>query len=762
MEFKSYISHIETSIFLNYSSIEELLHLYNSLYSSKNTLIISKTLALFSHKITDILKKCKNKDNNNITPINNNNNYNSNNNKKICSLNIIRSKLSDVKKWENDVNIIMIKLVLIKYKLRITKLVKMFNRWKDNIEIIQRINELNENYYQKRKKQEQEQEQEKKQEKEIQVEDIEDIDHNKEKNNYFESDNDNDDNNIDNNDDDNYELNSNLKQTIKNSTGSYLNLHQSKSPSRYSLIHQNNPTHLPSLPLQSLPGSSNTSIVRSSSEASITSDIQINNKFNDFNDENEEDEEDNLFSETHSEVNSETHSENISQDSVSLDISIGPLHTSSPNEQISLLNTPPRVQSNSLSSSSPSPSSSSYLASYLASPLAHQKQSNIILHNYNNSEDENEDEDEDRSDENNSNVSDYEINGEKYQIIKKTINLKIEDESSDCNEQNEDNVDVNDVDIDVDDEQQEREESNANKYEQENNHDHLTDFHKNDDKKYEDENINNSDDDNDNDNGVIDDVIFQKNLIGQVNSDIESSNKIFPSNLPQNTLLYEQQQKYLKLNENTTSSSIIEDKNNLKIQKSTNQMLSSSKNSDLIHDTNITQLQNVTTNSSRRNSLHTPKSILKTTTPSTNSTRRSSTTSISPTFQQTKKNLSSTSLINNNSKVSPNFHQSPIEQSRSYYPPPQDTAIEVNWDDFDSNPSSERNSPIYNTTNSLSSDNFEKESKQNLINRTPTSNIIEDNKDQSEYSLEGVMEYLSLPTQRNVSSLKTPPSSSIL
>ena len=116
MDWSASVSRLETSIYLNFSALEELLHTYDDLFGSKQTLVVDKTLGCLCNAITDIMKKSSGTGREKI--------------QKISSLKKIRSRLSDVKRWELDVTSSCCQLSLIVCRKLTAKLSQAFWIWK--------------------------------------------------------------------------------------------------------------------------------------------------------------------------------------------------------------------------------------------------------------------------------------------------------------------------------------------------------------------------------------------------------------------------------------------------------------------------------------------------------------------------------------------------------------------------------------------------------------------------------------------------------
>jgi hypothetical protein len=119
MDWGASVSRLETSIYLNFSALEELLHTYDDLFGSKHSLVIDKTLACLCNAITDILKKSSGTGREKI--------------QRISSLKKIRSRLADVKRWETDVCLSCCQLSLISCRKITGKLSRAFWTWKNKI-----------------------------------------------------------------------------------------------------------------------------------------------------------------------------------------------------------------------------------------------------------------------------------------------------------------------------------------------------------------------------------------------------------------------------------------------------------------------------------------------------------------------------------------------------------------------------------------------------------------------------------------------------
>jgi hypothetical protein len=116
MDWSASVSRLETSIYLNFSALEELLHTYDDLFGSKQTLVVDKTLGCLCNAITDIMKKSSGTGREKI--------------QRISTLKKIRSRLSDVKRWELDVASSCCQLSLITCRKFTAKLSRAFWIWK--------------------------------------------------------------------------------------------------------------------------------------------------------------------------------------------------------------------------------------------------------------------------------------------------------------------------------------------------------------------------------------------------------------------------------------------------------------------------------------------------------------------------------------------------------------------------------------------------------------------------------------------------------
>jgi hypothetical protein len=116
MDWSASVSRLETSIYLNFSALEELLHTYDDLFGSKQTLVVDKTLGCLCNAITDIMKRSSGTGREKI--------------QRISTLKKIRSRLSDVKRWELDAASSCCQLSLITSRKLTAKISKAFWIWR--------------------------------------------------------------------------------------------------------------------------------------------------------------------------------------------------------------------------------------------------------------------------------------------------------------------------------------------------------------------------------------------------------------------------------------------------------------------------------------------------------------------------------------------------------------------------------------------------------------------------------------------------------